>query len=162
MKVTIKYAAIGLLVVAAATLGTFAPPAAQGQDTDRAKTIGKRLICMCNCNQILTACNHVGCTVSTTMLKKLDQVVARNESDDLTIQAFIQEYGQQVLAEPPSKGFNRIAWFIPGIAFGAGLLLVIVVIQHWRRRAPLAPAGPGVRPEILERARLQADRETDE
>lgn len=162
MKATIKYLAVGLLIVLGASVGTFAPPSALGQETDRAKTIGKRLICMCNCNQILTACNHVGCTVSTVMLKKLDQVVARNESDDLTIQAFIQEYGQQVLAEPPSKGFNRIAWFIPGIAFGAGLLMVIVVIRHWRRREPVAASGPTIRADILERARRQADRETEE
>ena len=31
----------------------------------------------CGCNQILTACNHAGCTTTTAMLKKLAQVVAR-------------------------------------------------------------------------------------
>jgi cytochrome c-type biogenesis protein CcmH len=160
MRATIKYAATGLLLLLAAGLLYIAP--APAQETERAKTIGKRLICMCNCNQILTACNHVGCTTSTTMLKKLDQVVARNESDDLTIQAFIQEYGQQVLAEPPSKGFNRIAWFLPGIAFAAGLLMVLAVIQHWRRRERATPIGPYAAPDILERARRQADRETEE
>jgi cytochrome c-type biogenesis protein CcmH len=162
MKATIKFVAAGVLVGAALGLVYFAPTSAVAQETDRAKQIGKRLICMCNCNQILTACNHVGCTVSTVMLKKLDQVVARNESDDLSIQAFIQEYGQKVLAEPPSRGFNRIAWFIPGIAFAAGLIAVLFVIHHWRKRLPLVAAGPPVRADILERARKQADRETEE
>src|SRR5207245_8819937 len=61
----------------------------------------------------ISACNHVGCSTSAAMLKKLDQVVARNEPEDLTVQSFIQEWGERVLAEPPAKGFNRLAWFIP-------------------------------------------------
>ncbi len=162
MKATTKFLALGLLIALGGGLLYIAPAPAAAQDTDRAKQIGKRLICMCNCNQILTACNHVGCTTSTVMLKKLDQVVARNESDDLTIQAFIQEYGQTVLAEPPSTGFNRLAWFIPGIAFSAGLLMVVVVILHWRRRVPASASGPPVGLDVLERARKQADRETEE
>jgi cytochrome c-type biogenesis protein CcmH len=151
-----------LLVVLAA--GTCPGPVG-AQQTDRAKSLGKRLICMCGCNQILTACNHVGCTVSSSMLKKLDVLVARSEPDDLTLQSFVQEYGEQVMAEPPAKGFNRLAWFIPGIAFGLGLVIVLVVIAHWRRRVVLAPAGvPGTEtpPEFLARARRQADEETEE
>lgn len=162
MKTTTKFRASGMLVAMALGLLYFASGSARAQDTDRAKGIGKRLICMCNCNQILTACNHVGCTVSTVMLKKLDQVVARNESDDLSIQAFIQEYGQKVLAEPPSTGFNRVAWFIPGVAFAAGLVAVLFVIQHWRKRLPHIAGASAVRPDILARARRQADRDTEE
>jgi len=117
---------------------------------------------MCGCNQILTACNHVGCSTSTAMLKKLDQVVARNEPDDLTLQSFIQEYGERVLAEPPAKGFNRLAWYIPGLAFAAGLVIVLVVISQWRRPATATSAGMRVSPEQLARARRQADQETEE
>jgi cytochrome c-type biogenesis protein CcmH len=155
-----------LLLLLATALGTAALTRPAGaQQTDRAKNLGKRLICMCGCNQILTACNHVGCSTSTAMLKKLDQVVARNEPDDLTLQSFVQEYGEQVLAEPPAKGFSRVAWFIPGAAFGLGLVIVLLVISHWRRRVALAPAGaPGekISPELLARARRQADQETED
>jgi hypothetical protein len=58
-----------------------------------------------------------------------------------------------------------LAWFIPGIAFGLGLVIVLVVISHWRRRVVLAPAGvPGAEtsPELLARVRRQADEETEE
>ncbi len=154
-----------LLLLATALAAAALPGPAGAQQTDRAKNLGKRLICMCGCNQILTACNHVGCSTSTAMLKKLDQVVARNEPDDLTLQSFVQEYGEQVLAEPPAKGFSRVAWFIPGVAFGLGLVIVLLVISHWRRRVVLAPAGaPGkkISPELLARAREQADRETED
>ena len=163
MKDRTKYRPLVLLLVLLLA-GIVAPQRAGAQQTERAKNLGKRLICMCGCNQILTACNHVGCSTSTAMLKKLDQVVARNEPDDLTLQSFIQEYGERVLAEPPAKGFSRVAWFIPGVAFGLGLVIVLVVISHWRRRVALAPASGGAKfsPELLARARQQADRETED
>jgi len=135
----------------------------QGQSSDRAKQLGGKLICMCNCGQILTACNHVGCTTSAAMLKKMDQRVEANESDDLLLQSFVQEYGEQVMAEPPTHGFNSLAWAIPGIAFAMGLALVVMVIRHWRNRMILAPAaGPAISSEMMDRARHQADVETDD
>jgi cytochrome c-type biogenesis protein CcmH len=161
MKATTRFCAIALVVALAVTASQSLWLPVKAQQTERAKALGKRLMCMCGCNQILTACNHVGCTTSAEMLKKLDQVVARNEPDDLTLQSFVQEYGQQVLAEPPAKGFNRLAWFIPGFAFAVGLAIVLVVISHWRRAAP-APARPEVSAELLARARRQADQETED
>ena len=163
MSRAIKHRLLLLLLMALA--GTLCVGPAGAQQTERAKKLGKRLMCMCGCNQILTACNHVGCSTSSAMLKKLDQVVARNEPDDLTLQSFVQEYGEQVLAEPPAKGFSRVAWLIPGIAFALGLVIVVAVISHWRRRVPLAPAGhpaEKISPELLARARRQADQETEE
>lgn len=134
------------------------------QNSDRAKRIGSQLMCMCNCNQILTQCNHVGCTVSAAMLKELDQRVSGSGSDDLIVQSFVQEFGTKVLASPPAQGFNLLAWGIPAIAFGAGLALVIVVIRQWRRRYELAPAagGPPVSADLMARARRELDRETDD
>ena len=99
------------------------------------------------------------------MLKEVSNRIAAGDSDDLIVQSFVQEYGEKVLSEPPAHGFNGLAWAIPGIAFAIGLALVIVVIRHWRHRVPLAPApasGPVVSADALERARRQADRETDD
>ncbi len=132
------------------------------QETETAKKIGKRLMCMCGCNQVLTACNHVGCTVSSQMLKKLDQRVTRNEPEDLTIQSFVQEYGESVMAEPPAKGFNLTAWLIPGFSMAIGMLIVCLIIVHWRRRKAVLPTGPPISKEQLERARQLADRETED
>ncbi len=119
---------------------------------------------MCGCNQILTQCNHVGCKVSGAMLQEMDQRVSANDSDDLILQSFVQEYGAQVLAEPPTHGFNSLAWAIPGIAFALGLALVVMVIRQWRHRVVVASAAPGatVSPEMLARARREIDRQTDD
>ena len=160
-----RFLALGLVVGLAAALIYLAGPPVHAQQTDRAKRLGGKLMCMCGCNQILTQCNHVGCSTSTAMLKKMDAVVARNEPHDLTLQSFTQEYGTVVLAEPPAKGFNLVAWTIPAVSFAIGLAIVLVVIAHWRRRAAPVPAGPGVSgvsPDLLARTRSQADRDTDE
>jgi cytochrome c-type biogenesis protein CcmH len=133
------------------------------QNSDRAKRVGGQLMCMCNCNQILTQCNHVGCTMSAAMLKELDQRVQTADSDDLILQSFVQQFGTKVLASPPAQGFNLLAWIIPGLAFAVGLSLVVAVIRQWRRRFELAPAGgPPVSSEALQRAREQVDRETED
>jgi len=144
------------------------------QKTERAKVLGEKLMCMCGCGQILTQCNHINCPSSGPMLKELDQHVASGEADNLVVQDFIQEYGEKVLSAPPSTGFNSIAWYIPGVAFALGLGIVLVIIHMWRQRdvhrlasasaAPVAPAtlASEVRNVQLERARRQADSETEE
>ena len=150
-------------LLAVAVAATLLSGLLYAQNSDRAKHVGGQLMCMCNCGQILTQCNHVGCTVSAAMLKQLDQRVQAPGSDDLVLQSFVQEFGTKVLASPPAQGFNLLAWLIPGIAFGTGLALVIVIIGQWRRRFELAPAGgPPLSSEIMDRARRQADRETED
>lgn len=137
--------------------------AAHAQETARAKALGQKMMCVCGCNQILTSCNHVGCTYSHKMLQELDQLVSRNESDDLILQAFVQEYGPTVLSEPPTKGFNWAAWVVPIAAPFVALFLVWEVVRRWRQRAALAPAsGAMVSPELLARAQHEADEESDD
>ena len=144
------------------------------QKTERAKVLGEKLMCMCGCGQILTQCNHINCPSSGPMLKELDQHVASGEADDLVVQDFVQECGEKVLSAPPSTGFNSIAWYIPGVAFALGLGIVLVIIRMWRQRdvhrlasasaapAPAATLASEVRNVQLERARRQADQETEE
>jgi len=138
-------------------------PLCRAQKTPRAKALGQKLLCVCSCNQVLTACNHVGCTTSHTMLKELDDRVARGDSDQLILQSFVQEYGLTVLAEPPAKGFNWVAWVIPILVPLLAVYIVWEVVRRWRQRAALAPAGgPQVSAELLDRARHESERESDE
>ena len=144
------------------------------QKTERSKALATKLMCMCGCGQILRECNHINCPSSAPMLKELDQHVASGEADDLIVQDFVQQYGEKVLSAPPSTGFNSIAWYIPGVAFALGLGIVLVIIRMWRQRdvnrlasasaAPVPAATPAseVRSVQLERARQQADKETED
>lgn len=155
----------GLLYTALFATALLMVPAGMAQRSEEAKTLSKRLMCLCGCNQILGECNHIGCTVSAEMLRKLDERVARNEPSDLILQSFVQEYGVQVLAEPMSSGFSRWAWLMPPLAALAGISLVVVVLWRWRsggQPQAQAAAQPRVSAELLARARRQADQETED
>jgi cytochrome c-type biogenesis protein CcmH/NrfF len=145
------------------------------QQPDHAHQLGMKLKCMCGgCNDSAGGCYHVGgafsgpCDTALGMLKKIDERIAQGNSDDLIVQSFVQEYGQVVLTEPPHSGFGRVAWWIPALALIGGFALVIGVISRWRKRLPpeptLATAGnaPAISSELLERARAQAARDTED
>src|SRR5208282_4636698 len=129
-------------------------PLLLAQQSDRAKALSMRMMCVCSCNQILGVCNHVGCTFSHDMLKEIDERIARNESDDLTVQAFVQEYGPAVMLLPAAKGFNLWVWIMPVVVLAGGIVLVRAVLIHWRKKAALTPQ-PHVSPELLARARRE-------
>ncbi len=145
------------------------------QQPDHAHRIGAKLRCMCGgCNDSVAGCYHVGgafsgpCDTALGMLKEINERIAKGESDDLIIQSFVQEYGQAVLTEPPHTGFGRVAWWIPALALIGGFALVLGVISRWRKRLVPEPAlagavgAPHISTELLERARAQAARDTED
>lgn len=145
------------------------------QPLDHAHQLGMKVRCMCGgCNDSAGGCYHVGgafsgpCDTALGMLKKIDARIAQGDSDDLIVQSFVQEYGQAVLTEPPHSGFGRVAWWIPALALIGGFALVLTVISRWRKQVLPEPAlaGPGhaksVSTELLERARAQAARDTED
>jgi len=135
-------------------------PIARAQESAHTKELGQKLMCVCGCNQILGSCNHVGCTYSHDMMKELEDRIARNEPDDLTLQAFVQEYGPTVLSSPPAKGFNRIAWIAPVVVPLIALALLLDVVRRWKRKSAVATAsGPGVSAELIARAQRESDKD---
>jgi cytochrome c-type biogenesis protein CcmH/NrfF len=157
--------AVLALGFAGAYTGVFAVHV-DAQQTSRAKQIGGKFMCMCGCNQVLTQCNHVGCATSSSMLKELDQSVARGDSEDVITQAFVQEFGTKVYAEPPKSGLSLVAWSLPSVYLLLGTAIVIFVIFRWRARsaAQIAAAGvpSGISQDELERARQRVARETED
>jgi cytochrome c-type biogenesis protein CcmH len=161
-----RLAAFSLVIALAASSGAVLSSRAQAQQADRAKQIGGKFMCMCTCNQVLTQCNHVGCTTSASMLKELDGWVARGDSETVITSAFVQEFGTKVYAEPPKSGLSLVAWSLPTVYLLLGTLLVIFVIWRWRSRA-LAPAAtvggaPGISAQVLENARRRVAEETED
>ena len=133
-----------------------------GDDTGRFNDLGHKLMCACGCGQILLECNHVGCTYSDRMRGELAAAIDRGDSDDLSLQSFVQKYGPTVLAAPPTTGFNRVAWVMPFAALVFGILLTVYIVRAWKSRPAAAPSGvaPVTGPE-LDVFRQQARRDTD-
>jgi cytochrome c-type biogenesis protein CcmH len=171
----IRRLAAVLLVVGLVAAASVVLVVSAGAQDDRAHQIGKKLKCMCGgCNDTAATCYHVGgafsgpCDTAKGMLKKIDQQVARGDSDDLIVQSFVQEYGQVALIEPPHSGIGRVAWAMPVVYLVVGGILVVFVISRWRKRpAPAAQtagasSAAGLSPELLEHARRRVARETED
>jgi len=145
-------------------------PASRADDSPRAKALSKKVMCMCGgCNDTAGTCNHTGgafsgpCDTAKAMQKEVSQRVDRGDSDDLILQSFVQEYGPRVLPDPPKKGFTALVWIAPIAAPLIALFLIWEVVRRWRRRVALAPAGgPPISAELLDRARRESGKESDE
>jgi cytochrome c-type biogenesis protein CcmH/NrfF len=118
----------------------YALPLAAADNTTRFNLLGHRMICACGCNQILLECNHVGCPLSDGMRNELAAAIARGDSDDLVLQAFVQKYGPTVLAAPTATGFNRVAWIMPFAMLLLGIAGATAVVRSWKRQPELAGA----------------------
>src|SRR6266478_8408998 len=138
-----RVVAVSLLIAVSASSAVLFSSRAQAQQTDRAKQIGGKFMCMCSCNQVLTQCNHVGCTTSASMLKHLEEAVARGDSETDITSGFVQEFGTKVYAEPPKSGLSLVAWSLPSIYLMLGTLLVVFVIWRWRHAMPRAATVSG-------------------
>ena len=134
-----------------------------GDSGSRFNDLGHRMMCVCGCSQILLECNHVGCKYSDRMRDELMAALDRGDSDDLTLQAFVQKYGTTVIAAPTNKGFNRIAWVMPFVALALGLTTVVFIVRAWKNR-PTPALADGIKPlrgTELEHFRAQAQKETE-
>jgi len=124
----------------------FLVPALSTADTDRAKAVGSKLMCICGCQQVLTECNHIHCPSSVPMRAEVNEKLAAGMTDDQLLKSFVEKYGTAVLAAPAFSGiFNRTAWLTPFAALGIGLAGLVFYLRRIKSTtdssaAPTAPA----------------------
>jgi cytochrome c-type biogenesis protein CcmH len=54
----------------------------------------------------------------------------------------VANFGEGVLAAPPKKGFNLVAWILPLVGGGVALLVLALLARRWARHQPEpGPAG---------------------
>ena len=73
----------------------------------------------------------------------LDQGLDRQQ----VIDNYIENYGALVLAEPPAKGYNLLAYIAPFVALIFGIAIVRSVLINWRRKSDPADGPPAPPPE---------------
>lgn len=146
---------------------------ADAQYSPRAKEVGMHIKCLCKgCDMTAGGCAHPGgafsgpCSTAVDELKEIDQHLAKGESEQQIIDAFIQEYGTIAYVEPPKHGFGLVAWLMPIVYTIVGLAVVIFVVRKWALRKPatasVTASAPSARDEAFERARAQAARDTED
>ena len=123
----------------------------------RYNNLNHRLMCVCGCNELLGECNHVSCPSSGPELAELRADLAASMNDRQIFAAFAAKYGVTVLAAPPTRGFDLIAWIAPFAVLLAAILGTVLLVRRWAIHTghPL-PAQP-----IDETLRARIRRETD-
>src|SRR5262245_34780703 len=105
-----------------------------------------RLMCYCGCTDLtVRACS---CGTAAGIKDDIAARLARGESPDAVVAAYVRERGPQIRSAPTTEGFDLLAWVTPFLALIAGGGFVVHLTRRWRRRAATAdaPGGPRSRP----------------
>ena len=164
-------AAVGMTIAALVGSGAVGTVPVRAQSA-QAKQIGTKVKCLCKgCDMSAGLCAHPGgsfsgpCDTAKSELREIDDHLAKGESEQQVIEAFVQKYGTIAYVEPPKHGFGMLAWAMPVIYTFGGLALVVFVVRKWTSHRPVEAGGAaasGVSREALEKARAQAARETED
>ena len=114
------------------------------------QSIGDQVMCLCGCVATVNHCPHLNCATQAEMRAAIGKEIAAGKDETAILQDLAIQYGVQVLAAPPKKGFNLTVWILPGIGLLAGLAVAIVLVRRWHApSAPASAAAPPVDAELL-------------
>ena len=83
-------------------------------------------------------------------------LIARGATKDQVKRRLVDQYGPQVLAAPPARGFDLAAYLVPVLLAVAALALAGTALVRWRRRRPAEPR-PATAISSADARRLDAD-----
>lgn len=131
------------LLLFAAFAGTIAAqtptPDTSGISADRVNEVARGLWCPLCSGVRLDSCELKACD----QMKEMIAIKLAEGATEEEIKAyFLEQYGPQVLGEPPREGFNWLAWILPIVALvGGGLFLLIRSRRMIGGEAAHAPAA---------------------
>jgi cytochrome c-type biogenesis protein CcmH len=116
---------------------------------DEVNAIARQLFCPVCENIPLDVCDTEACRQWRDLIR---QMLAEGKTEEEIKQYFAENYGVRVLSEPPTEGFNWLAYIVPPVAFLAGAYLLFRAFRTWQRLAkePAAEGSPESRPEQAE------------
>jgi cytochrome c-type biogenesis protein CcmH len=97
--------------------------------------------------------------VAERMRAFIRQRIAAGDTKSEIKAALVEQFGESVLAAPPKKGFNLLAWVLPLAGAALALALLAFALVRWSRARPDAAApvpastngGPPLDPELERR-----------
>jgi cytochrome c-type biogenesis protein CcmH/NrfF len=124
-------------------------PVTARDDDSLVKALESKMRCTCGCNLDVFTCRTTDftCTTSPAMHRVVLARIDSGMTADQVLASFEKQYGEVVLMQPPKRGFNLAAYFMPFVGLLAGLVIVGLVIRGWFRARPKTPleglAAPG-------------------
>lgn len=94
----------------------------------------------------VAACND---STAEQARQDIQQKLAAGQTKEQIIAGYVAQYGEIILAIPPKKGFNLLAWVMPVVATIGGTVLVYFAVAGWAknhsgRKPAVGLNGPAV------------------
>lgn len=158
--------AVKLFAVVAVLALLALPALAQTPTPNEINAVARELWCPL-CNGVrLDNCDLQACI---QMREVIAEKLIAGESTEQIKAYFVTQYGDVVLGQPSTEGFNLIAWVFPVLAAVVGLGWMAYLVYTWRRRKPVTQAPSPVSvtqqaasDEYLARVEQELERRIDE
>jgi len=107
----------------------------------QAKTLETMIIAPCCWSQQVSVHSSPASDEIKTNIRKL---LADGKTQQQILDAYVAEYGDRILAEPPARGFSGLLYVLPWIFIAGSIGLVVVVVRRLRTPGPAFAAASGV------------------
>jgi cytochrome c-type biogenesis protein CcmH len=129
-----RYLLSGALIVALAAAGT-------GLASESRPTLAeleKEIICP-TCHTTLELSNS---PIAERMRAFIRTRIAAGDTRSEIEDKLVAQFGESVLAAPPKRGFNLLAWALPLAGVGIGAAALAVLARRWTRARAPSPIDP--------------------
>ena len=134
-------AATTAALVLALVLGTAPVANAQGgeqvrpqQKSPLQQRLEGEVMCTCGCRLSVANCGMMNCHGKDSQQTKIAAHIESGKDHDEIVDAFVGEFGQDILMAPIDRGFNRLAWLFPYLVGASGAVVAGFAAIRWSRR----------------------------
>jgi cytochrome c-type biogenesis protein CcmH len=117
--------------------------AAASEEHPTLPELERELICP-TCHESLALSNSA---IADRMRAFIRARIAAGDTKSEIKDQLVDQFGESVLAAPPKRGFNLLAWLLPLVGLAAGAVVLAVLARRWSRTrsgpAPVDPSGNG-------------------
>ena len=105
------------------------------------------------CPTCKTTLDQSSSPIATRMKSYIRNRIAAGDSAAEIKAQLVDQFGPAVLAEPPKRGFDLLAWLLPLGALAAGIVIVGALAWTWSRRRDSAvePEADVLDPDLEQR-----------
>lgn len=117
------------------------------------------LICDCGCGKVLQNCT---CERADEMRGVIGKLLGQGSGKEEILAAFSAQLGDTILAAPPRKGFNLVAYGLPMTGFAFGSVIAVTLARRWRRQREDEDEDPDALDDLDEETEAMIRREMEE
>jgi cytochrome c-type biogenesis protein CcmH len=126
------------LSLAALLALVLAAPAAASEEKPTVPELERELVCP-TCKQPLALSNA---PIADRMRSFIRERIAAGDTKSEIKEKLVAQFGDGVLAAPPARGFNILAWALPLAGIVLAAFIIALLARHWRRRYGEPPPDP--------------------